>query len=320
VSPPRIGIIGGRRARQGLGPFVARDLVASGAEVPCFSVTSPGAIAPALAEIVRHANVSPRGYSNVAEMTFREALDAVAILSPAETHASHLELAARRGLAALCEKPFVWGDGDLAKRTAGITAAFAARDLLLYENCQWPFALPAFERLHPGSLAAPPRRFRMELQPASRGLGALADSLSHPLSLLQALLPSDAPAIDGFSAERRPEPEAALILRFRYRSGDASCAVEVVLRHSQQLPRRAALEIDGHSARRVVAPQTYQLSFAASDRIVPLDDPLSALVADFVARLRNPDRGDRTSRARDIEQRMRLLAELAGAYRKLGEA
>jgi hypothetical protein len=90
--------------------------------------------------------------------------------------------------------------------------------------------------------------------------------------------------------------------------------VEVVLRHSQELPRRAALEIDGHAARRVVAPEAYRLSFAASDRIVPLDDPLSTLVADFVARLRTPDRADRTSRARDIEQRMRLLAELAGAY------
>ena len=64
----------------------------------------------------------------------------------------------------------------------------------------------------------------------------------------------------------------------------------------------------------MVAPETYQLSFAASGRIVPMDDPLTSLVADFAARLRTPDEADRTSRARHIEQRMRLLAELVSAY------
>jgi len=87
-----------------------------------------------------------------------------------------------------------------------------------------------------------------------------------------------------------------------------------VLWYSDVVPRRAALEIDGRFASRVVAPETYQLSFAASDRSVPIDDPLSTLVADFVARLRAPDEADRRSRARDIEQRMRLLAELTTAY------
>jgi hypothetical protein len=45
-----------------------------------------------------------------------------------------------------------------------------------------------------------------------------------------------------------------------------------------------------------------------------MDDPLSTLVADFVGRLRVPDEADRRLRARDIEQRMGLLAELARAY------
>jgi hypothetical protein len=53
---------------------------------------------------------------------------------------------------------------------------------------------------------------------------------------------------------------------------------------------------------------------AASDGSVPLDDPLTTLVADFVERLRAPDDADREARARDIERRMRLLAELAHAF------
>jgi predicted dehydrogenase len=242
-----------------------------------------------------------------------EPLDALAILSPSDTHDEHLQRAVERGLHALCEKPLVWGRGDLARRAAGVVAGFAKRGLLLYENCQWPFTLAAFERLHPGALAAPPSRFRMELQPASQGVSALADSLPHPLSLLQALVPGDAPAIDAFDAAAATG-SSPLTLRFRYRSGGRSCVVEVALIDSEQLPRHAAYAIDGRLARRVVAPETYRLSFAASDRIVPMDDPLSTLVADFVARLRSPDEVDRRSRARDIEQRMGLLAELARAY------
>jgi predicted dehydrogenase len=314
VTAPRVGIIGARRARQGLGPFVARDLVAAGAQVPCFAVTSERAVAPALAQIEQHAGVSPHGYSDAERMLDAEPLDAVAILSPAESHEALLARAAERGLPALCEKPLVWGGDTLAARAARCVDAFAARALLLYENCQWPFTLRDFERLHPGALAAPPRRFRMWLQPASRGLSALGDSLSHPLSLLQALLPGDAPAVSELETEPTAVGAPGLTLRFRYRSAEATCAVEVVLGYSDQLPRRAAYELDGRLAERVVAAETYSLSFAASDRIVAIDDPLSTLVADFVARLRTPDEADQRSRARDIEQRMRLLAELASGY------
>lgn len=314
ASAPRVGIVGGRRVRQGLGPFVARDLVAAGAEVPCFSVTSERSIAPALEQMQRFANVAPLGYADVDRMLDDHALDALAILSPAEAHEEHLRRAARRGLAVLCEKPFVWGTPSLAATAAEIVAAFAERELLLYENCQWPCALPGFERLHPGGLSAPPRRFAMELQPASRGLGALGDSLPHPLSVLQALVPGDAPAVDAFHAQATSGPEPRLTLQFRYRSGGRSCDVTVVLWYSDAAPRHAALEIDGRAAARVVAPETYQLSFRSADRTVPIDDPLTTLVADFVTRLRAPDEADRRARARDIEERMRLLSELAGAY------
>jgi predicted dehydrogenase len=314
VTAPRVGIIGARRVRQGLGPFVARDLVAAGAVVPCFTVTSERSIAPALAEIERHAGVSPRGYVDVERMLDREALDALAILSPAESHAEYLWRAARHGLAVLCEKPLVWGAPALETRAEEIARAFASRGILLYENCQWPFTLPAFERLHPGALASRPRRFRMELQPATRGLQALGDCLSHPLSLLQALLPGDAPAVDQIAVDPGSGRAAPLTIRFRYRSGADACDAEVALEHSQAVPRHAAFAIDGRAARRVVAPETYRLSFASSDRTVPMDDPLTTLVADFVGRLRTPDEADRSSRARDIEQRMGLLAELARAY------
>jgi predicted dehydrogenase len=295
---------------------VARDLVAAGAEVPCFLVTSERSLASGRDELERHTGASSRGYIDVERMLDAEALDALAILSPAETHLEYLWRAVRHGLAVLCEKPLIWGVPHLRSAAAEVVGNFIDRGILLYENCQWPFTLPGFAQLYPGALDAPPRIFRMELQPASRGVQALGDSLSHPLSLLQALLPGQAPEISEIWFSRRggPTRESPLTIRFHYESSGHACDAEVLLRDDDVHPRRAAISLDGREARRVVTPETYQLSFAASHRSVPLDDPLTTLVADFVGRLRAPDRADLEARARDIEQRMRLLAELAHAF------
>lgn len=313
MSAPKVGIIGPRRVRQGLGPFVARDLVAAGALVPCFLVTSGRSIAPAREELERTAGINPRAYTDVERMLDDEALDALAILSPAETHLEHLQRAVRHGLAVLCEKPFIWGTPHLPAVTTDVVEDFLDRGLLLYENCQWPFTLSAFGKLHPGSLDAPPRTFRMELQPSSHGVQTIGDALPHALSLLQALVPGDEPEITGVAVDL-PTGAESITIRFRYESSGHACDVEVRLHDDDVFPRRAAIALDGREARRVVAPETYRLSFAASHGSVPLDDPLTTLVADFVERLRAPDEADREARARDIEQRMRLLAELAEAF------
>jgi len=109
-----VGLVGARRRRQGLGPFVARDLVRAGARVPCFAATSAATRDAASGQLAATCGIEARGYTNVDEMLARERLDALAILSPAETHAAYLESALAAGLHVLCEKPLVWGRPDLA--------------------------------------------------------------------------------------------------------------------------------------------------------------------------------------------------------------
>ena len=57
MSAPRVAVIGARRARQGLGPFVARELRAAGAEVPCFLTTRPETGAQAARDLREQAGV-----------------------------------------------------------------------------------------------------------------------------------------------------------------------------------------------------------------------------------------------------------------------
>jgi hypothetical protein len=304
-----VGLIGARRRRQGLGPFVARDLAAAGATVTCFLTTSAAtrdAAGRALAEAGAH---EPRGYLDLAEMLEREPLEAVAVLSPAEHHAAHLEVVARAGVHVLCEKPFVWGVPDLVARTGALVDAIEGRGCAVWENCQWPYTLPSLEALHPGALDAPPRRFEMELQPASRGLQSLADSMPHPLSLLQALAPGPDTRVKDVCFSTRDPQSNTQTVGFRYCSGACEIDAEVRLEQTPDQPRRAAIALDGRRAQRVVSPEDYRLFFADANRSVPLADPLTQLVADFVAALD----GART-RGREITQRMQLLADITDAY------
>jgi predicted dehydrogenase len=334
---PRVGVIGARRKRQGLGPFIVRDLLQAGAQVPCFWSTSTASAALTLQALRDHAGAAPTPYLDLHEMIAHEALDALAISSPAEIHQSCLETALAAGLSVLCEKPFLWdptsrdpessgpeshGPDALAPRARRIVDGFAAAGLLLRENCQWPYTLPVFEKLHPGSLASPPRRFEMTMQPANPGVSRLADSLPHPLSLLQALTPGRG-RVEQVEISGTPEPAAgrrsndaqALRVRFRHRTGASSTDVEIELRRSDTSPRRAHFAVDGRSAHRLV-DDAYNLSFADGDRSVPLDDPLTQLIRDFARDLAGLGSASSLSEGEDIVERMEMMDEIVAGYRR----
>jgi predicted dehydrogenase len=308
-----VGLVGARRRRQGLGPYVARDLAAAGADVPCFLVHRRESLEEAHEVLREVAGIEAQGHLDVERMLEACPLDALAILSPAETHARYLEVAARAGLHVLCEKPFVWGVPDPAGVGAELLARFEAQGLQVWENCQWPWTLPGFEALHPGALDRPPRRFEMELEPMTRGLQSLADALPHALSLLQSLVPGDAARLEDVRFSTRDPAAESLTIRFRYRTVSCSCDATVHLRQRETPPRHAAYALDGRRARRLVSPSDYRLSFADADRSVPIADPLTALVADFVAALSGVP-GAAPPPARRIRERMQHLVALATAY------
>ena len=313
MSAPRIGLIGARRVRQGLGPFVARDLASLGADVTCVLGTSPETSEQARREL-RAQGIDVRAYSDPDRLLEAETLDALAILSPPETHEAHLRRALGAGLHAFCEKPLVWGGPGPAARAAEIAEAFGARGLRLVENCQWPCTLPAFESLHPGTLGTPLERFEMRLSPASGGEQMLVDSLSHPLSVLQALAPDPSAWLEdpGFSNDGGPE---ALTVRFVYRAGSVAAPAEVRLVRSKRGPREASLAINGRRAERLVRKSDYSMLLAAGDRSVALPDPLRTLLERFVGALEaaGPD-----PESWQIAQRMLMLETLVCAHR--GEA
>ena len=292
-------MIGARRVRQGLGPYVARHLVALGAEVPAFLATR----AETVAETERA--LGARGYTDLGALLAGERPDALAILSPSETHERYLEAALEARVHVLCEKPLVWNGAGLARRAAALADRFARAGLLLRESCQWPYTLAAYRALHPE--AGPLRAFAMRLSPAAEEpRQMLGDSLSHPLSLLQALTGGAPARAEGISiAARRGE----VALRFTYRTAAAAIASEVTLRASDRTPREAGYALDGRWAEREIRAADYAFSFRSGDRSVPVPDPLRELLRDFLAALAAPGAAPDPA----IPARMALLEQILEA-------
>ncbi len=314
MSGPRVGLIGPRRRRQGLGPFVARDLLAAGAELPCFLATSAETLELAQRELHEKAGLQAKGYLGLEEMLAAERLDALAILSPAETHEHYLAAAAAAGLHVLCEKPLVWAADSLAARGRARVEAFRSRGLLLAENCQWPYTLEAFRRLHPGTGAGPPKSFAMRLSPTSAGRQQLGDCLPHPLSVLQALAPSPGPSVENVAYTRLDASEANLGVRFDYCADGARVAVDLELQQGEGFPRAASLEIDGRRAERRIELPAYDMAFADGDRTVELPDPLTARIRAFAADLEAVRSGAPAPDPAPIVHRLAMLDTLADAY------
>ena len=187
---PAIAVVGAGRRRQGLGPFVARAPRRGGRRDPGLRRDQRGERGRGgarLGERSRHRRARlSRPRLPAALRAPRRARDPLAGRDARATPGSGARGRAARAVREALRMGACRSSAATARRLA---LAFDARGLLLWENCLWPYVLPAFERLHPGALARTPRRLAMRLQPASRGAQMLGDSVPHVLSLAQALLP-----------------------------------------------------------------------------------------------------------------------------------
>lgn len=313
MTPPRVALIGARRVRQGLGPFVARELRAAGAQLAGFVGTSPASLEEARRALAEGFGIEARGYLELAALCAAESPDALAILSPAETHGRWLDAALAAGLHVLCEKPLLWDEPDPLCHVRRLARGFDAAGLVLHENCQWPFTLPAFAALHPGELQRP-ERFAMRLSPASRGRRMLGDALPHALSLLQALAPAAEARLEEVRFSTRDASAAELEVRFVYAAPPAAVEARVHLVQSDAVPREAGYGVNDRSVRREVRPPDYRICFVGNGREVAVPDPLGQLVARFVEQVASPPARRSASRSPEIVQRVELLDALLRAW------
>jgi predicted dehydrogenase len=315
---PRIAVVGVRRVRTGLGCFLAKHLVAHGAAVPAFLASRRETIDAGRASLAE-AGIDAEGFVDLDELLRRHAIDALVIATPHETHLPWLRAAVGRGLHVLCEKPLVWGDELAIQDGEALVGEMAERGLVLFENCPWPYALPAFDRLHPGARRGAVRRLEMELAPSSSDPRAMVlDVMSHPISFLQALspLPAGSPG-HGVRDLRTVTAEPGHVeLSFAFAGPPPSEPIATFLRlvSAPAQPRPMALVVNGFRADRRVRMEDYSLRLADGEREVPLPDPMEALVADFVRATAEEEPAARALRTREILERLFLVRQIVGSF------
>jgi len=305
MDPPRIGIIGARRRAQGIGQYLARDLSATGGDVCAVVGTTHGTVDEARRTLESEYALEVRGYVDAAKMIEDKSLDAVVICSPQQFHRDHLDAALRARQHVLCEKPLVFDfDRDNVSDAGRLIDGFAAADLVLMANQQWPYTLDAFQRCYPQQKRTDAvHRLEMMLAPARDGIVMIPDSIPHVASMLLAVAP-----VDGRAEQFRCSSAGTGDLRiaFQYRHTDGCVDVDICLAQVAAQPRPAAYAINGCTVCRRIQSDSYQMYFEPTDHppvrltsqdaqitavatsYVPLEDPLRLLAADFIRRIQRP--------------------------------
>ena len=143
----------------------------------------------------------------------------------------------------------------------------------------------------------------------------LADSLSHVLSLVQAVaapLPADA-RVEDISQSDGGADARANVVRFRVVGGTEDVAVTLHLRCCPEQPRPAWFAIDDVRLDRRLGAD-YAISFARADgRVANIEDPLQRLVYGFSRNLQATNRESLRANADVIALRIRLYATVVEA-------
>lgn len=307
----RVAVIGARRVRQGTGEFVARQLADQGCAVPAIVGTSAASLEVALRGLRERQRLECRGYTSLAALLEREQVDAVAICSPHEAHAADLELALEARLHVFCEKPLWWTKGleratraQVEAQVARLVDRCAENGKVLHLNAQWPYTLDAFHELHPEARGVRPRELRMWLSPMTQGLDAVVDAGSHLISMLHACL--------GFGELERPRVTFVdadrVLVEATYAHATGTTRAELRLARCMEPPRPAGYALDGRAVERRIELPSYRFSFEDGGRTVPVRDPLTSSVEDFVRSTATGRPLDRTSLVLGMVQLQALAA------------
>lgn len=273
----KIGLIGARRARNGIGEFIGRYLYRNDARVVCVLGTT-GHTASQACEALKGHGISARPYRDFHEMVSSESLDAIAIASPASTHYAYLLEAIDRGLSVFCEKPFLDpAESDVDGRLETVFTRASAAQVTIAMNSQWPFCLPFYEELCGSIRAQDVRSFSMRLSPIVSGPDMIPDSVPHALSMLYAAIGGG--SIRDLSIDRG---EGTMEIRFIYAAEKCVCETSISLVQEATQPRTFSFGFNGLEARRLIDMATYGISLCHGGKEIRIVDPLDLSVRDFV--------------------------------------
>lgn len=199
-----------------------------GCELVGWSVSSAASLDSRAADLRADCARIGRGFTSYELLLDELRPDLVSVCTPAEHHFAAARAALSRGIPVLCEKPLVWsGDASQAAAQAQELVALAnGQGVLLAVNLQYSYAA----RWYRDWLGhAPSTTCEVVLESRGKGAERTPDEVwmelgPHALSLVLALLPDHAPALDSVAVETAPR---TAVVRFTMTGGDGDVAATV---------------------------------------------------------------------------------------------
>ncbi|MDP6962720.1 MAG: Gfo/Idh/MocA family oxidoreductase [Planctomycetota bacterium] len=311
----RLAVIGARRVNDGTGQFLARQAHQAGATVVAVVGTSYDSARQA-SESLQAYGLNPDVFAEEENMFDEVNPDAVIIASPTHSHLDWVKECLEHRVHVLCEKPIAISNPNAV---ADLIGSFTAQELVIAENCQWPFTLNAWQQLHPAGRLENATSFSMMLSPALRGEERWQEILSHPISLIQKISPGPAELVDiSFSEAQADAPDSSL--RFVYQCQHRQLQCEIILEDMDAFPPPAEYSINGELCHRLVG-DNYEISFSSqigsNSPSVSILDPMEQSLRQFLKRV-NSVKNSHASVAldEDLIRRQFLVDALLRSYRQ----
>lgn len=302
-------VVGARRHRQGLGPYITRYLCAEGVRVIAIVGTTNDTVNRARESLAAD-GIHVSGYTSLGDALANEQPDVVAICTPHGHHRAQLEVVARAGCHCLCEKPLWWESTmDSRAGTVAIADGFVRNGRHLAMVTQWPLTLPFFFQLFPHLSGNRLTRFTMGLSPAWSGIDMIADAAPHGVSMLQALFGTGA-VIDPV-AEHLDRFTIAVAFEYAHAAGTAGVSLHFA--SCAERPAPAWYSVDGCRVdRRIESPGYRTVLATPQGEVVDVPDPVHMVVRRFAEAVRAHEPTD----AQRLVDAMVSLGTLDGAVRR----
>jgi len=281
----RVIVVGGRRKRQGTGPFVTRAFAKAGANICGIVGTSRQTVELARQELKDRFDIRCQGYESLDQAVKAEKPEILAVCTPSDVHLEILEKTAAFGIHCLCEKPLWWENShpNRLEKTSSLLNTFRKNQYYLQTITQWPYTLDYFFKLFPGEKNEPVRKFEMELSPRDEKKDMIPDSVPHLLSMLYALVGYgrvESPGVRILNHEKRHWE-----ISFIYRTPQTRVETALHLIPVEKPPRPAAFAINGKKVHRKIRSPGYSFYFEANGNSLSIPDPLDLLVVSFLEKV-----------------------------------
>ena len=274
----KIALIGGRRKRSGIGPFIGDYFNRGGAEIVAVLGTTLTTAREAASHLKQY-GINAAAHTDFNRMLKEAQPDAVAIASPAATHLEYLMKSVDAGIHVFCEKPFLCDEtGDLKEPLARIFSAAERRKTTVAMNSQWPFSLPFYEELCGSLRGQTVSSFYIRLSPQCGGREMIVEAVPHALSLLYCVCGEG--AISNLTTTARVDE---MTIYFDYACAGPGCSAEIRLTSQYKQPRDFSFGFNGKIVTRSLELERYDIYFNYAGRSCKIEDPLNLSVKDFIS-------------------------------------